>query len=382
MSAPSDGAGGPGLLIGRLFGVPVYLGRMWALIGLVIVVVFGPQIDRALPDLGAGAYLVAAAYAVLLLISVLIHEVAHAAVALARGLRVTRIVADLWGGHTSYEAAAVTPGTSALVAVVGPLANAVVALLGLWARVWIDGDVPFLLVSAVAVTNGFVAVFNLLPGLPLDGGFLLEALVWRATGSRNTGLIVAGWSGRLLTVGFVVWAVVLPLLNGRAPDLFSMVWILAIGAFLWAGASQAIRAGRAGRALDALDLARLERPAVGVDQRASVAEVSRVMQQRPDAQAVVLLGPDREPTGLFDVETARRVVQPGTADSVPASAFLAARPFGWAPGPPPGSDRVSVTAVVTAMTTLDIDVVAIRDGAGAVRAVVFADDLESRLSAR
>lgn len=394
MSAPSGSSGGsaspsdsvrsgaPGLRIGQLFGIPVYLGRMWALIGLVIVVVFGPQIGRAVPDIGAGAYLVAAAYAVLLLLSVLIHEVAHAAVARARGLRVTRIVADLWGGHTSYEAAAVTPGTSALVAVVGPLANAAVALLGLWARDSIDGDVPFLLVSAAAVTNGFVAVFNLLPGLPLDGGFLLEALVWRVTGSRSAGLIVAGWSGRLLTLGFLVWAVLLPLLNGRAPDLFSLVWILAIGAFLWAGATQAIRAGRAGRALDRVDLRDLERPAVGVDGRLPVAEVARVMQSRPDAQAVVLLAPDGEPQGVFDLETARRVVDPSTAQTVAASAFLAARPFGWAPAPPPGSARVTLTAVITALTTLDTDIVVIRDGSGTVRAVVLAGDLEAHLSGR
>ena len=87
----------PGLKIATLRGVPVYIGRSWPIIALVIVALFGPQVARLHPEWGAGAYLLAAAYAVLLLVSVLAHEAAHAVVGQACGYRVNRIVADLWG---------------------------------------------------------------------------------------------------------------------------------------------------------------------------------------------------------------------------------------------------------------------------------------------
>lgn len=93
----------PGLKIATLRGVPVYIGRTWPLIASVIVALFGPQVHRLHPEWGLGGYLLALAYAVLLLVSVLFHEAAHALAGQACGYRVNRIVADLWGGHTTYD---------------------------------------------------------------------------------------------------------------------------------------------------------------------------------------------------------------------------------------------------------------------------------------
>ncbi len=234
----------PGHLITRVAGVPVYIGRGWFIIGAVILIVFGPQIREAAPWLGPRSYLVAAGYAVLLLLSVLLHEIAHAVSARVCGFQVRQVVADLWGGHTAYDSTRTTPGRSALIAVSGPLTNGLLALLGWWALPYVEGDIARLLVWAATIANAFVAVFNLLPGLPLDGGFILEAAVWKVTGSRALGLIAAGWSGRLLTIAFVVWWLGLPVLQGQAPSLFSLIWILLLGAFLWVGASQAIASGK------------------------------------------------------------------------------------------------------------------------------------------
>src|SRR3954468_5490691 len=128
MSTPARRTAAHGWRIGTLAGTPVYLGRSWPVVAVLIVVVFGPNLAR--PDRGTSyGYLLAAGYAVLLLLSVLVHEAAHALAARWRGHPVSRIVADVWGGHTVYDATRSSPTTTAVVAVVGPLSNLVLAAL-------------------------------------------------------------------------------------------------------------------------------------------------------------------------------------------------------------------------------------------------------------
>lgn len=115
-SAAAEADRPAGWRVGTLRGIPIYIGGGWVVIGVVMVALFGPQIADTLPGLGLWAYAVALGYAVLLLLSVLVHEAAHALTALACGFRVHRIAADLMGGHTAYDAARATPGRSALVA--------------------------------------------------------------------------------------------------------------------------------------------------------------------------------------------------------------------------------------------------------------------------
>ena len=239
----------PGWRIATIGGVPVYIGKSWPFIALIVVATFGPGIASSRPDLGLGAYAVACGYAVLLLVSVLAHEAAHAVVATRFGYRVSRVVADLWGGHTAYETSAARPGASALVAIAGPAANALLAAAGWLVLPAFPDGVASTQVGAIVWTNAIVAGFNLLPGLPLDGGFLVDSLVWRVTGSRESGLIAAGWCGRVVTALVVLYFVGVPLLNGQSPDLFGILWGLFIGSFLWMGATNAIRTGRAGRVL-------------------------------------------------------------------------------------------------------------------------------------
>lgn len=257
MSTPARPSAAHGWRIGSLAGTPVYLGRSWPVIAVIIIVVFGPNLAR--PDRGPSyGYLLAAGYAVLLLVSVLVHEAAHAVAARWRGHPVSRIVADVWGGHTVYDATRTSPTTTAIVAVVGPLSN-----LALAAVVWgVHGltanETAQTLLGIVAVANLLVGLFNLLPGLPLDGGQIVSALVWRATGSRGRGLVAAGWLGRVVAVLTVAWFALRPLVEGRAPDLFDVVWPVAIAFFLWQGATGAVRAGHihvatAGRARDVLE---------------------------------------------------------------------------------------------------------------------------------
>lgn len=319
----ASAASNPGLRIGALRGAPVFIGRSWPVIVVIIVFTFGPQVASLRPDLGGGGYLVAVVFALLLLLSVLAHEAAHALVAQSRGMRVHQVVADAWGGHTSFDTDDTSPATSALVAVVGPLANAVLAVIG-WAVLQLQGDgsavarfdpvsVPNLLLSAFVWANGFVAIFNLLPGLPLDGGFLVSSAVWAATGSRSRGLVVAGWCGRVVAVLAVLWAIGLPLVQGRQPSLITAVWAALIGSFLWFGAGSAIARGKAEKVLGAVRVEQLLRPVVLVDGAATAATV-------PQNVDLATVGPDGVAWGVVPAEVAARLraQQPGLSVQVAA----------------------------------------------------------------
>lgn len=372
---PAQTGTSPGLKVASVAGVPVYLGRSWPFIVLVVVAIFGPQLARARPDLGVTAYGVAVIFAILLLLSVLAHEVAHAVVGQRCGYRVSRIVADLWGGHTAYDSSDSRPGASALVAVVGPLANGVVAILGWLALPHIPPGVPALLVGGVVWTNGFVALFNLLPGLPLDGGFLVDSLVWRLTGSRASGLIAAGWSGRALTVLVIGWAVGLPLARDGRPSLFDLAWAGFIGFFLWTGASNAIRAGRARRVLARVTIGSVWRRATSVPASASAADAFALRSRGLGGAAVVVTDEGGQAVGLVDDEALRGM--PGHAlATTPVTAVMRSQPPGFLITAVPED---AITDVITTMADFGLDIVAVRRPGGGVEGVVLARDLETAL---
>jgi len=364
MTSPAPAVSG--WKIGSLAGVPVFLGRSWVVVALAVTVLFGPVVTGIVPELGAGGYAVAACFAVLLLLSVLAHEAAHAVVAQLLGFTVDRIVADFWGGHTAYHGEQDRPGPAALVAVAGPLANLVLALLGWTFAQGLDRGVLWLLLTAFLTANGFVGVFNLLPGLPLDGGFLLEALVWKATGARSSGTIVAGWVGRALVLGMVWWAVGLPLVNGTGLDLWRVAWVSLIALFLWAGATRAVRAGVSRRRFERTTIDSVWRPASSVAAERAVDEPSW-----PTAPVWVVTDHEGVPVALVDPAALEAVPFTGRAGT-PVSAVAIAQPPGWVVD---AAAQDNVLAVVSRMQTLQSPVVAVRTPDGSVRGVVFAQDL-------
>lgn len=307
-------------MLGHVAGAPVVLAPSWLLAAVVLTLVFAPTARSWTGGGGALPYVVALVFVVLLFASVLVHELAHGLVAQARGQQPHAFVLTLWGGHTTFGGASATPATSALVAVVGPVANLVIA--GAFLLVAQLAVPPGTLLQTVlwsgALANAFVGLFNLVPGLPLDGGRILEAAVWAATGDRHRGGVVAGWTGRVVAVGFVVAALVRPWLAGTTPDLFTVAWAALIGAFLWSGASAAVRAGRSGRAVDALTLGTVGRTAVVVGAQASLAQ-AQATAAAAQAAEVVVLTPDGRPAAYVDTDAAARV----PADLAGTTAVLA-----------------------------------------------------------
>ncbi|MCK0115808.1 site-2 protease family protein [Isoptericola sp. S6320L] len=290
-----------GWRIGRVAGAPVLVTPSWFLAAVVLTVLFAPTVRFWAPAMGTpGVLVVSFAFVLLLFASVFCHEVAHAVVARSRGHRVDELALTLWGGHTAYSGGGSRPVDSALVAVVGPLTN-----LALAAAFWVGfqaqavDSIPGLLMYAGAFSNAFVGAFNLLPGLPLDGGQILESAVWAATGSRTRGTVVAGWVGRAVGVGVVVWALLWPLTSGMRPDWIMVMWAALIGAFLWSGATDAMRVGRRREALAGLTVRSLAMPAVVVAQGSGAADVGRAAAGRPDVVVVVVDGA-QAPVGWVD----------------------------------------------------------------------------------
>lgn len=281
------------------------------MVGL-LTLLFVPTVRTVSPELGSQTVLGAFVVVVTLMVSVFLHELAHALAARAHGMVVQELALTLWGGHTAYSDTRSTPRSSAVIAVVGPLTNIVLAALawfGYQAQAGSSSVALLLYVSAYA--NLAVAVFNLLPGLPLDGGQVTEALVWAVTGSRLRGTVVAAWTGRVLAVALVAAAIVVPTLSGRRVELLMVVWAALIGSFMWSSASAALTQSRRRAKIDALDPRVLARPAVAVSADVTVADARQIVTglggEETQVQLVLVAGPQPatgvatgQPVGLVD----------------------------------------------------------------------------------
>ncbi|MFD3826602.1 site-2 protease family protein [Streptomyces sp. NPDC058625] len=296
-----------GLLMGRPFGVPVYVAPSWFLVALLITWVFGGQIDRVLPELGAASYLVSLFFAVAFYASVLVHELAHTLAALRFKLPVRRIQLQFFGGVSEIEKEAETPGREFVLAFVGPLLSLVLSGLFYLGLLAVDpSSVPGVLLAGLMISNLIVAAFNLLPGLPLDGGRMLRAVVWKITGKPMSGTVAAAWVGRALAISVLVG---LPLLTqsgalgSDAADGVGMDTVLdallaaILAAIIWTGAGNSLRMARLREHLPELRARALTRRAVPVETDTPLSEALR-RANAAGARALVVVDPDGTPLSL------------------------------------------------------------------------------------
>jgi Zn-dependent protease len=357
--------------LGRIAGVPVYLAYSWFLIAGFTVVVYGPTLQARQPQLGMGAYLVAFAYAVLLLLSVLVHELAHALSARAFGWPSQKIVLNLWGGHTQFESFTASPGRSLIVAFAGPAANLLLAGLA-WVlvnSVELTG-VPDVLANIFMWANFLIGLFNVLPGLPLDGGRLVESVVWKATGSQEKGTIAAGWAGRVIVAVIVFVGIVLPWLRGEGVDLsFTLVMLLVAG-FLWQGASASIRNAGFRSRLPSIVAGQLAVPAVGVPNFASVEQA--VQAGAGQGVVVVLCAPDGKPQGVVDPAAIARVPDQARSSTPVTAVGYALAPGAYVPDTAGGQELVQYLAQLQGTEYAVVDATGRVVGLLSQRAVVAA----------
>ena len=258
----------------KILSIPIHINPSWVLIyGLITWTLAAGYFPRQLPGLEPIAYWANGLLAALLLfVSVLIHELAHSVVAMRHGLTVHGITLHLLGGVSQLEGEPPDPRTEFRVAAVGPLASFVIAF-GLWIvrlaveSAWGDAILTYLLFVNVAI-----GVFNLIPGFPLDGGRLLRAIVWNATGDFSRATAVAGRVGSAVAVGLIALGV----LQAFAGALLNGLWLVLIGLFLRQAARASYSEVTLRAALGSLAVADvMTREVVTVPWRATVGDLAR-----------------------------------------------------------------------------------------------------------
>jgi Zn-dependent protease/CBS domain-containing protein len=200
--------------IGRIAGVPV--GVNWSVLVIFALIAWGlaaNQFPRSYPDRSPVAYTLAGlAAAVVFFVGLLAHEVSHAVVAKRNGLTVDGITLWLFGGVAELKGEPRDPGAELRIAGVGPLVSLLLgAFFGAIALLFAlagQGGLLFGAIAWLAGINVLLAIFNVLPAAPLDGGRLLRAAVWKATGDRTRASVVAaraGWVLGALLIGLGLW---------------------------------------------------------------------------------------------------------------------------------------------------------------------------------
>jgi Zn-dependent protease len=277
---------------------------------------------------------------------VLVHELAHALSARAFGWPTARIVLNVWGGHTQFENFQASAGRSLVVALAGPAANFALAGIGWAFRPLFAGHaVGWLLTDSFVLVNLAVAVFNVLPGLPLDGGRLVESAVWKATGNQEKGTVAAGWAGRIIVVLLVLGFAVLPVLMGGRPDLTFVVMVVLVSGFLWAGASASIAQAKMRLRLPAVTAGGLKVGAVGLPGTATVAQVATALQARPGTE-VILTAATGQPEAVVDLQALRSVPAAAAATTPAAAVARSLAPGAYVPEWAAGQELVQYLARV------------------------------------
>jgi Zn-dependent protease len=289
-----------GIIIARPLGIPVYISPWWFVVAGVLVVLYSNS--NTLPGTVQGSvprYLVAVAFVVLLYLSVLVHELSHCVVARGFGLPVRRILLYPLGGFSEIEQEPPTPGQEFLVSAAGPAMSIALAGIGIGVNVLFHlHGIPRVLIDRVILANAVVGVFNLLPGLPLDGGRVLRAGLWKLTGKSAYSTQLAAWAGRIIAVALVVLVVAW---RGSEFGLASGygLWIVAIAAFMWLSAGQALRSAKVRERLPAIQARALARRAIPIPPNLPLAEAIR-RADLAQARALVVVDHDAKPIAIVN----------------------------------------------------------------------------------
>jgi Zn-dependent protease/CBS domain-containing protein len=239
--------------VGSLFGIPFYIHPSWFFVLGLVVWSYSSGLMAQFPYLSGGlALLLGLTTALLLFASVVAHELGHSFVAKAQGIDVKSITLFIFGGLASLEKESQTPAEAFWVAIAGPLVSLLLfgSFMAIGYGITASGPLAAIL-TVLASVNLALALFNLIPGLPLDGGNILKAIVWKITGNPYKGVTFASRVGQIF--GWVAIASgLLPLLLFGS---FANFWNLLIGFFLLQNAGNAAQFARVQEQLTGLTAA-------------------------------------------------------------------------------------------------------------------------------
>jgi Zn-dependent protease len=276
-----------GFQVGRVLGFPLRLTSSWIFLALFIVLFYSDILGDTLGLHGAVRYLAGMGFVAGLLLSVLLHELGHALTARRFGVGVRGITLDLLGGYTEFDQDSPRPGVELATALAGPAVSAVLGIgCAIAAFTLPEGTIGDKIAAQLAVANLIVAIYNALPGWPLDGGRALRAAVWAVNGDRDRGLKVAGWSGRVVAVLTGAAAVAL-FLQGWYDSIFSLLIGAWIAFTIWRGATTAVLTAKVRARYPMVDPVQLARPIFSVPAGTSLAEALRRAEEAGVTQAAL-----------------------------------------------------------------------------------------------
>jgi Zn-dependent protease len=295
--------------LGRFAGVRV--GLHWSVLGIVVVLTAGLGaywLPAALPGHAPVGYAISGLVAAALLVcSVLVHELAHSIVARRNGVGVEGITLWLLGGVARLRGEARTAGADFRIAVVGPLSSAGLALL-FGAAAWTSanlgaGELITVVLGYSAALNVVLAVFNLVPAAPLDGGRVLRAVLWALSGDRFRAAMWSAWAGR--GFGFLLIVAGIAEALGRS---VGGLWLVLVGLFIVHAASAEERFARVGLSLAGIKVGDvMSSPVETMPANRTVEHFTREIVASQRHSAYPVLGADGELLGLVTVKDVRAV---------------------------------------------------------------------------
>ena len=299
-------AGAGGLTAGSIGGVPIVLAPSWVLSVAVIAALAVPVVSQVVP--GTGTLLAAAVsvvLGVLLGASVLAHELGHCLAARLLGVQVLGVRLYLLGGVSELASTPRSPRDEAVIAGAGPAVSAVLAGMFWLAVQGTAGDtVGWLLLVLLALSNAVVAVFNLLPALPMDGGRVLRAAVWKVFGNRRAGTTVAVAGGFVIAAALALWSVLVLIDVGAAGALPAGIGV-AMASFVAVGAAQERAPRRRPPWPVGVRIASLSRPVIRLPAETPV----WLALESAGQHAVILIEAGGVARGLLDVPAATALAQ-------------------------------------------------------------------------
>lgn len=221
-------------------GIPVRADVRWLAVLLVISGVIAGGIAPITGNL-AVSFVLGLSATLVFFVSIFIHEFSHAAVARMEGLRVVEIVLHPFGGLTRFASEPDSPRAEFRVAIAGPAASFVLAVVFGAAAAAADAaelNVLSRLLLTLAIGNLLVAAFNMFPGYPLDGGRVLRAYLWRSGRNLTEATVLTGRSGQWIAAALIALGILLVIAR---QDLFTGLWAVIVGIFLYDAAGSIIR---------------------------------------------------------------------------------------------------------------------------------------------
>ena len=255
MSTNSTGFFKRQILVARVFGIPVHIDYRWFIVFALSVALIASNVRKHplqlfayhLPATGElMSWVLGIATTLGLFLSVFGHELSHALMGRTEGIDIEEIVLHPFGGLARLRTQPDSPGAEFRIAVAGPAASFIFALIG-FAGMTLTATLKFNFGTAffffIGAGNLLLAVFNLFPGYPLDGGRVLRAIIWKRSGSIRDATRIAGFCGQLMSMVLIAFGLYMAL----APTFrayFMGLWSILVGVFLLGAATSVVRSVR------------------------------------------------------------------------------------------------------------------------------------------